>query len=363
MSPTSPSPAAATATDTVPRRTRYVSTYTELAHQVRAAGLLRRRYAYYWTKIIGTIAAFAGIWVVFAFLGDSWFQLVLAAGLGVVLAQLTFLGHDSAHRQIFASHHWNDWTARVLSGLFVGLSHGWWMNKHSRHHANPNKEGADPDIGPSAFAFTPTVAQNRRGLTARLTRWQGYFVPLILFMGLALHIASIQRLMHRQQLKHRWWEAVFITGRFGGYVTVLLLVLPPGKAAAFFGVQMALFGLLLGGAFAPNHVGMPIVPPDLKIDFLQRQVLMSRNIAGGRLTSFAMGGLNYQIEHHLFPNMPRPNLRRAQPLVREHCAKHNIHYTETSLAGAYRVIVRYLNAVEHATMDPFRCPLATQYRS
>ncbi|SDT71879.1 acyl-CoA desaturase [Jiangella sp. DSM 45060] len=363
MSETSPGSTAATGTEAVPRRVRYVSTYTELAQQVRAAGLLRRRYGYYWSRIIITVAVLAGIWVGFAFLGDTWFQLLLAAGLGVVFTQLTFLGHDSAHRQIFRSHHWNDWTSRVLAGVFVGLSHGWWMGKHSRHHANPNKEGSDPDIGPSAFAFTPAIAANRRGLAARLTRWQGYFFPLALFMGLALHIASFQRLLHQRQLKHRWWEVAFIAGRFGGYVTVLLLVLPPGKAAAFFGVQMALFGLLLGGAFAPNHLGMPIVPPDLKIDFLRRQVLMSRNISGGRLTTFAMGGLNYQIEHHLFPSMPRPNLRRARALVRDHCAKHDVRYTETSFVGAYRVIVRYLNTVEHATTDPFRCPLATRLRT
>ncbi|WP_084469596.1 fatty acid desaturase family protein [Jiangella gansuensis] len=363
MSTTSPSRTAAAATTTAPRRVRYVSTYTELSQQVQAAGLLRRRYAYYWSKIIGTVAVFAGIWVLFAFIGDSWFQLLLAAGLGVVLAQLTFLGHDSAHRQIFTSHRWNDWMSRVLAGLFVGLSHGWWMIKHSRHHANPNKEGSDPDIGPSAFAFTPAIAASRRGLSARLTRWQGYFFPLALFMGLALHIASVQRLMSRQPLKHRWWEVTFITGRFAGYITVLLLVLPPGKAAAFFGVQMAVFGLLLGGAFAPNHLGMPIVPRDMKIDFLQRQVLMSRNISGGWVTNFAMGGLNYQIEHHLFPNMPRPNLRKAQALVREHCAKHGVRYTETSFVGAYRVIIRYLNTVENATTDPFRCPLTAQYRT
>jgi hypothetical protein len=57
--------------------------------------------------------------------------------------------------------------------------------------------------------------------------------------------------------------------------------------AAFVGVQMAVFGLLLGGAFAPNHIGMPIVPAGLKVDFLRRQVLMSRNISGGRITGYA----------------------------------------------------------------------------
>lgn len=364
MNSTSPSSTVDTDTVTMPRRVRYVSTYTELSHKVRDAGLLRRRYAYYWTRIIATIAVFAGIWVAFAFLGNSWFQLLLAAALGIVLTQFGFLGHDSAHRQIFKSHRWNDWMSRVLAGLFAGLSHGWWISKHNRHHANPNKEGADPDIGPGAVAFTPAVAQGRRGLAARLTPRQGYFFfPLLLLEGLALHVASIQTLLRRQPLRHRWWEAAFVTSRLGGYITVLLLTLPLGKAAAFLGVQMALFGLVLGGAFAPNHVGMPIVPANEKIDFLRRQVLMSRNVRGGWMTSLAMGGLNYQIEHHLFPNMPRPNLRRAQPLVREHCAKHKISYTETSLFGAYRAIARYLNKVGRKGADPFRCPVATQFRT
>jgi fatty acid desaturase len=347
----------------VPRRVRYVSAYTDLVRQVQASGLLKRRYGFYWSLLIGTATLFAGIWVAFAFLGNSWLQLVLAALLAVVLAQFGFLGHESAHRQIFNSHRWNEWTARVISGLFTGLSYGWWQNKHNRHHANPNKEGADPDIDPGAFAFTPTVAQARRGLAARLTPRQGYyFYPLLLLEGLALHVASIQTIFSRRSLKHRWWEATFVAVRLGGYIAVLLIVLPPGKAAAFFGVQMALFGLLLGGAFAPNHIGMPIVAPNQKIDFLRRQVLMSRNVRGGRALDLAMGGLNYQIEHHLFPNMPRPNLRRVQPMVRAYCEQHRIKYTETGLLDAYRTVTRYLNEVGLAAKDPFRCPLATQYR-
>ena len=93
-------------------------------------------------------------------------------------------------------------------------------------------------------------------------------------------------------------------------------VLPPEKAVAVLGVQLALFGLYMGSSFAPNHIGMPLVSPKLKLDFLRRQVLMSRNITGGRLISIFMGGLNYQVEHHLFPSMARPHLRRIQASLR-----------------------------------------------
>lgn len=344
-------------------RERHVSSYAELSQLIRAAGLLRRRYGYYWTLMLTTVAAFAGIWVGFVLLGDSWYQLLLAAALAVVLAQFGFIGHEGAHRQIFASHRWNEWTARVISGLFTGLSYGWWMRKHNRHHANPNKIGADPDIGPGVVAFTPGVVEQRSGVAGWFARRQGrFFFPLLLLEGLALHVASIQTLVRREKLKHRWVEAVFMAVRLGGYVAALLIVLPPGKAAAFFAIQMGLFGVLLGGVFAPNHKGMPIVPATMKIDFLQRQVLMSRNIAGGWFTDLAMGGLNLQVEHHLFPNMPRPNLRRAQPIVREFCERHHIPYTETGLIKSYKIVVDYLNNVGLRARDPFHCPITAQYR-
>ena len=77
-------------------------------------------------------------------------------------------------------------------------------------------------------------------------------------------------------------------------------------------MQLSVFGVYLGCSFAPNHKGMPLVPKDMSIDFFRRQVLMSRNVGEGRAVTFLLGGLNFQIEHHLFPSMPRPTLRRAQ---------------------------------------------------
>ena len=90
---------------------------------------------------------------------------------------------------------------------------------------------------------------------------------------------------------------------------------------------------------------MPILRPGEEPDFLRRQVLTSRNVRGGRLVDFALGGLNYQIEHHLFPSMPRPNLRRAQVIVRRFCLDRGISYTETSLVASYGTSLRHLHAV------------------
>src|SRR3954469_3620420 len=182
-------------------RTRAVSDYAELSRRIQAAGLLQRRHAYYWVRITSLIGAFAAIWVGFALLGNSWFQLVLAGLLAAVVTQFGFLGHDGAHRQIFASHAWNEWVARVLSGAFAGLSYTWWSSKHNRHHGAPNQEGKDPDIAPGALAFTPAIAAQRKGFGAVFAQYQGWlFFPLLLLEGLNLHVASVVSLVKKPEL-------------------------------------------------------------------------------------------------------------------------------------------------------------------
>lgn len=343
---------------------RFVSLYTDLAKSVRDSGLLRRRYLYYWTQLGCAVTAFVAIWVGFALLGDSWFQLLLAAALGLVVTQFGFLGHDAAHRQMFLSPSWNTWMARALAGGFAGLSFAWWRAKHNRHHQAPNKEGADPDIAAGAIAFTPQVVSERTGLSGWLTQRQGWlFFPLLTLEGLNLHLSSLRAGLDSTSTEPwRKLELGLVLTRLIGYAVVLLVFLPWTMAAAFFAVQMAVFGVCLGASFAPAHKGMPIVPATMKLDFLRRQVLVSRNVRGNPAVDFAMGGLNYQIEHHLFPSMPRCNLKKVRPLVRDHCERAGITYHEVGLFRSYGLVIDYLNHVGIRARDPFDCPLAAQLR-
>jgi len=341
---------------------RATSSYTELARQVRESGLMSRSYTYYWTRLCGGALALAGLGLAAVLLGNSWCQLVVAGLIGCVLTQFGFLGHDAAHRQIFKSGAWNEWTARLVSGAVLGLSYGWWRGKHNRHHSAPNQVGRDPDIAPGLLALTPELAVRRRGLAGWLTRRQGWLLlPLLTLEGLSLQAGTLQHLFTSRD-RHRLLEAAFVVLRLGGLVALLVLLLPLGKAAAFLGVQMAVFGALLGGSFVPNHTGMPIVPRDLRIDFLRRQVLMSRNIRGNAFVDLAMGGLNYQIEHHLFPSMPRPHLKRVRPLVRDYCAAREIAYTEVGFFASYVAVIGHLNRMGLAGLERFDCPLAIQLR-
>jgi fatty acid desaturase len=346
-------------------RERQVSEFTALTRTVQEAGLMARRHGYYWARFVVLTLLLAGLVTAFVLIGASWWQLLIAAALAVVLGQVMFLGHDAAHRQIFASGAWNEWASLVIANLYAGMSYGWWTHKHSRHHAKPNQIDADPDIKTGALYFhTEDLKKPVTGAMAWMRARQGYlFFPMLLLEGLNLHVSGVRTIFGRGEVKRRPVEIAFITVRLGSYLALVFWVLPVGMAFAFLGVQLGLFGLYMGAVFAPNHKGMPIIPKSEKIDFLRRQVLLSRNVRGGRFMDLFMGGLNYQVEHHLFPSMARPNLRKVQPIVREFCASHDIPYTETSLMESYGIVVRYLNKVGLAARDPFQCPLAMELRS
>lgn len=322
------------------------SDFAALFREVKHAGLMERTPVRYAVKITLTLLAFAGGWVAFGFLGDSWWQLGIAAFLGLVFTQIGFLGHDAGHRQIFRSRRANDLAGLLQGNLLIGLSFGWWVSKHNRHHGHPNQVGRDPDIATGVILFTEEQAGDRTGAMSRLVgRYQAFlFFPLLLLEGLQLHVASVQALRARPP-KTRLWEAALLVVHLAGYLTAVLLVLSPWQAVAFIAVQQGLFGLYMGLAFAPNHKGMPQLGPNEKLDFLRAQVLTARNVRGGRVTDFALGGLNYQVEHHLFPSMPRFHLRRAQPIVASFCARHGVRYVETSLVESYRQALAHLHQV------------------
>jgi fatty acid desaturase len=333
---------ASTSTAQLPRRG---STYAALLARVRGAGLLDRRPAYYAARITVTVVLFAAGWVAFWLVGDSWWQLATAAYLAVVFTQTGFLGHDAGHRQIFRTRRANQVAGLLLGNLGIGLAFGWWVDKHHRHHANPNQEGLDPDISDEAIVFSPSQAGRRRGIGRLIARHQArLFFPMLTLEAFALHVASVQAIA-RPGYRDRRREGLLLAAHAVAYLAVVFTVLSPVRALVFIAVHQGLFGLYLGCAFAPNHKGMPILSADDDTDFLRRQVITSRNVRGGWLVDRLLGGLNYQIEHHLFPNMPCTSLRRAQPIVRAFCLEHDLPYAETGLFDSYRQALGHLHTV------------------
>ncbi|MBM0239103.1 acyl-CoA desaturase [Micromonospora sp. ATA32] len=329
------------------------SDYARLSRRISEAGLLERRPGWYALRIALTLGLYAAGWLAVVLVGDSWVQLLVAVVLAVATTQVAFLGHDAGHRQMFRRRGPSELVGLLTGNLAVGLSYGWWVDKHNRHHANPNHEDEDPDVGGGALVWSYDQAVATRGIRRWLARRQAWlFFPMLPLEGLALHVNSVKALVGRETdggfttpMRHRRVEALLLGLHAVAYLGVLFTVLSPVRALVFIAIHQGLWGLYMGCAFAPNHKGMPMPTAADNLDFLRKQVLTSRNVRGGRFVDTALGGLNYQIEHHLFPNMPRANLRRAQPIVRAYCVEQGIPYAETGLVDSYRQGLAHLHEV------------------
>ncbi|OON72420.1 fatty acid desaturase family protein [Streptomyces tsukubensis] len=323
------------------------SEFSPLLRTVKGQGLLDRRKGWYTLAIAVNALTLAAVVTGIVLIGDSWWTLLLAVPLAVFSSRTAFIGHDAGHAQISSDRGVGRLLGLIHGNLLLGMSCAWWNDKHNRHHANPNHVEKDPDVKADVLVFSVDQVLERRGFRRWLTRHQAWlFFPLTLLEGVALKVYGFQDL-RRQAPRERLVEGALLLLHVAAYATLLLTVLSPGKAVAFVAIHQALFGLHLGMAFAPNHKGMEMPDPDSaeRWGHLRRQVLTSRNIRGGPLTDWFLGGLNYQIEHHLFPSMPRPHLRLVQPMVRAHCRDLGIPYAETGLVESYRQALGYMHEV------------------
>ncbi len=316
--------------------------FAELSRRVRDEGLLARRSSYYVVKIVATVGALAALVGTAVLFGDSWWNLAVAVALAFVLAQLGFIGHDAGHRQVCAHRRANDVIGLVTANLLTGFSFKWWLTKHNRHHAHTNTDGKDPDLAPGALVYTQGQVEHRGRFGQWFARTQSIMaIPLLFLEALNLHLASMIALARRRD-RAAPVEAGLLAVHGAVFFVAPFLILSPLRAVICVAITQCLLGFYLGASFLTNHVGMPTLAGTDNLGFLRRQVLTSRNLSGPSFTGFIFGGLDTQIEHHLFPTMPRANLRRARKLVRPFCDERRIAYAEQSPWRAYRDVLHHL---------------------
>ncbi|MET0416402.1 MAG: acyl-CoA desaturase, partial [Actinoplanes sp.] len=254
------------------------STFAELNRRINALELMRRQPRYYAVRMTLVALLVAGSWTAFVLIGASWWNLLLAPVLAIGFTQLALVAHDLAHRQVFRTKRPSEIFGRIAGNLGVGMSYGWWMDKHTRHHNNPNHDDLDPDVQPEVLIWATESAIGRRGLAAFITRHQaGLFFPLLTLLAIDLKVSSIKAL-RAGTVKRPRLEAGLLILHAAVFLTTLFLVLTPLQAIAFLVLHQALFGVYLGMTFAPNHKGMP--HPTGDEDYLRKQVLTSRNVRG-----------------------------------------------------------------------------------
>ena len=342
-------------TDLIPSKTN--SEYLELKRLIDQKGLLNKSHFYYAHKLIVTLTLFGLSLALVAIIDNFWLQLINAVFLAFVSGQLAFIGHDAGHHQVFRRARKNELLGLSFN-LLLAVSRSWWVDKHNRHHSDPNNPDLDPDVDFPILAFSEEQAYTKRGIPRLVVKYQAFLLfPLMMFEALNIRMNSIMFLARSGgKARYLYTESVFIALHLALYVAFLAYFLGPLQGLAFLLVHQAVFGLYMGLSFAPNHKGMPMVD---NMNFLHRQIITSRNLLPNRLTDFFFGQLGCQIEHHLFPTMPRKNLRQAQKIVRVFCQELSIPYYETGLLRSYQEILQHLHAVGASLRAPSDTPRET----
>lgn len=320
--------------------------FAELRALMKTSDPVRRRTDFPWF----TIAILAAIAVVIFAGMMLWRTNVVAQALngvllGFVLMQLGFLMHDCGHGQIFRSPSGNRKMGLICANLMLGVSYGWWVDKHSRHHKSPNQIDVDPDIDFAALAFCEKQAASKNWPWRWIVKYQAFFfVPFLLGEHVNLNVLSIGYLLQKG-VKHRMTEGLLLACHHILSFAIAFGLLGIQPAIAFLVCSKAFAGLYAGLVFAPNHKGMLTVDEQSSLSLLRRQILTSRNIRSGLVIDFLYGGLNYQIEHHLFPFLQRNQLAAAQRIIKPFCRERGIRYHETGVFQSLKEIFHHLHQV------------------
>ena len=321
------------------------SDYAALKRLIKQKGLLEKQPAYYTYKILCSLGLLA-VGIVFLLLVHIfWLQVLDAVFLAFACGQIAFVCHDSGHRQIFHATWKNDIVFLLQANILLGMSYGWWLDTHNAHHSHPNELDMDPDISIPALCYSVEEAQKRHGIWRFLAKYQAFFFfPFTLLVSIEFQRSGVLFLLtHR--VKYRWAEVSLLLLHYVLFFWFVFSVFHLWQGVVFLLVHQGCLGLYLGTTFAPNHKGMPLIEKNSKLDFLRRQVLTARNVTSHPIIDFCYAGLNYQVEHHLFPSMPRNNLKEAQRVIQTFCKERSIAYYETTVLQSYREILAFLHQV------------------
>ncbi len=299
-----------------------------LRGELVAAGVFRHRELRSWIELVVMATALAGCLVGIARTG--WLGALILIPVGAVLAtSIAMMGHEGSHRSFSASPVRNTILCYLVFPLFGGLGALYWRNKHDRlHHGHPNVEGMDPDIRP--FPFSSSRGDHES--CGPKTRWfQRNFQAVLFWPMTTLMCAGIRRssivylLRYPNKREAAWWaEVACLSVHYAAWLVVPALIWGPLVSFAVYASLWGLVGVFLALVFAPAHMGLPIVV-NQNHDWLH-QLETTRNLQLPRVVSFFFIGLDYQVEHHLFPKIPHANLPLAASITADWCKRHNVTY-------------------------------------
>jgi fatty acid desaturase/predicted heme/steroid binding protein len=286
-----------------------------------------------------------------------WIHMLSAAVIAFGWQQAGWLGHDFAHHQVFKNRSINNVVGIVVIGLVTGFSLGWWKEKHNVHHATPNHIDYDNDIDTLPYLAWSDKVLHRLDVNNPITRFLITYQEITLFPLLCIARFSwmIQSIIFvlRHQVPLQFFS-VFGHYIFFGY---LLYLLPnTQERLIYFCLAETLSSIILSSSFILNHSGRPCInDKDFdQMDFFSQQVVTGRDIYSSTLVDWFTGGLNRQIEHHMFPTLPRHNFGKAEKILLPILDKHHIYYHKSGFFQGLSEILKSLRQISDAAENSFK---------
>ena len=316
--------------------------YRFLYERLRGEGLFQCNYGAYAIESCRYLLLFT---LFLLFLRCGWYS-TSGLFLGLCWHQLVFTVHDAGHLGITHNYTFDTVVGIMIADFIGGLSIGWWKRNHNVHHIVTNSPEHDPDIEHMPFfaishRFFDSLKSSyydrimKYDMFAKLVvRYQKYlYYPILLFGRFNLYRLSWEHLIMGYGPKegpawwHRWLEIsghIFFWYWFG-YLVVYRSIPTAGGRWAFVMVSHMVTAPL-HVQITLSHFAMSTADLGVSESFPQKMLRTTMDVDCPEWLDFVHGGLQFQAIHHLFPRIPRHNLRRTQKLVQEFCYDVGIPY-------------------------------------
>jgi fatty acid desaturase len=307
--------------------------YKKLSEDIAARGLLDRMPFHYAAMFGLLVMIFAVFFFSLQFVHGTIAVIGLALLMSFPRAWWGYFGHDISHGEVFSSQKAARIGTLLVWPLSLGLSGTYWYQKHNQHHEFVNKIGSDPDLSLPVF-FSDKQRSNPNTLQRLIPRWimkyqHLYFFFLFPLLSVTFYIETLKTLLFPPYSRYKFIELFLVIAHFVLFYGAIFWLLGFQNGMIFSVINGAATGAMMAMAFAPNHKGQEMFDAGEELTW-KHQVIASRNLTPSLVVDFLYGGLNYQIEHHLFPMMPRFNLKRARPVIKKFCADNGVPYYETT---------------------------------
>jgi fatty acid desaturase len=340
--------------------------FRELTVKMEDAGLFQTDYSFYY--MLGARLALLFASVLYGVLCSDNFYVHALSGcmMGIFWQQAAFVGHDLGHNGISHSRITDSRMGLLFANFFTGIGCGWWKRSHNVHHIVTNSIDYDPDIQHlPIFAvstkflerpivskfYNATMSLNKAAFV--LVGVQHYlYYPVMalarinLYIQSLLHIYGIGAYSLKEQVYRRDLQALTLFG-FGCWYSALVMALPTIASKVVFCMLSHNVAGILHVQITLSHFAMPVhegvTYDNSENGFLWTQMAGSMDIDCPLWMDWFHGGLQFQVVHHLWPRIPRHNLRKVQGILKDFCKQYpHLEYHHYGFIKANKIMVAKL---------------------